>query len=107
MDVREKLVELLDDMQRSGTGYFGIAIENKKIADYLIRHGVTVQDWVSVKERLPQEKVDCIVHYKHAYCDNDDYWAIGMCFYDGEKFQFDPAYKVTHWMPMPEPPKGE
>ena len=106
-DVREKLVELLDDMQRSGTGYFGSAIENKKIADYLIRHGVTVQDWVSVKERLPQEKVDCIVHYKHAYCDNDDYWAIGMCFYDGEKFRVDPAYKVTHWMPLPEPPKGE
>ena len=30
MDVREKLVDLLDDMQRSGTGYFGSAIENKK-----------------------------------------------------------------------------
>ena len=44
MDVREKLVELLDDMQRSGTGYFGSAIENKKIADYLIAHGVTVQE---------------------------------------------------------------
>ena len=44
MDVREKLVELLDDMQRSGTGYFGSAIENKKIADYLIAYGVTVQD---------------------------------------------------------------
>ena len=43
MDVREKLVELLDDMQRSGTGYFGSVIENKKIADYLIAHGVTVQ----------------------------------------------------------------
>ena len=44
MNVREKLVELLDDMQRSGTGYFGSAIENKKIADYLIKHGVTVQE---------------------------------------------------------------
>lgn len=30
MNVREKLVELLDDIQRSGTGYFGSAIENKK-----------------------------------------------------------------------------
>lgn len=39
MDVREKLVELLDDMQRSGIGYFGSTIENKKIADYLIAHG--------------------------------------------------------------------
>ena len=107
MDVREKLVELLDDMQRSGTGYFGSAIENKKIADYLIRHGVTVREWISVDDMLPGEKVNCIVHYKHAYCDNDDYWAIGICFYDGEKFQMDLSYKVTHWQYLPQPPKGE
>ena len=69
--------------------------------------GVTVREWVDVKDRLPEEKVNCIVHYKHSYCDNDDYWAIGFCFYDGEKFQLDPAYKVTHWMSSPEPPKGE
>ena len=61
--------------------------------------------WISVEDRLPEEKVDCIVHYRHAYCDNDGYWAIGICFYDGEKFLFDPAYKVTHWMQMPEPPE--
>lgn len=107
MDIREKLVGLLDDMQRSGTGYFGSAIENKKIADYLITHGVTVQEWISVNEKLPEEKVNCIVHYKHAYCDDDDYWAIGICFYDGEKFQMDWSYKVTHWQYLPQPPKGE
>ena len=107
MDIREKLVELLDDMQRSGTSYFGNAIENKKIADYLIAHGVTVQEWIPVEERLPEEKVNCIVYYKHAYCDNDDYWAIGIYFYNGEKFQMDWSYKVTHWMPLPKPPKGE
>ena len=129
MDVREKLVELL-------TGYsIDTQQDVECFADHLISNGVTVQEdckecaeatqncivklqeqiselrsaqeWISVKERLPQEKVDCIVHYKHAYCDNDDYWAIGMCFYDGEKFQFNPAYKVTHWMPMPQPPKVE
>lgn len=63
--------------------------------------------WISVKEHLPEEKVNCIVHYKHAYCDNDDYWEIGICFYDGEKFRIDLGYKVTHWMPIPHPPKGE
>ena len=98
-NTREKLIELLDMWQQYATG--------EEHVDYLIANGVTVQEWISVKERLPKEKVNCIVHYKHAYCDNDDYWAIGMCFYDGEKFQFDPAYKVTHWMPLPEPPKGE
>ena len=63
--------------------------------------------WISVRDRLPEEKVNCIVHYQHAYCDNDGYWAIGFCCYDGEKFQFDPAYKVTHWMPLPRPPKAD
>ena len=111
MDVMEKLVDLLREApynifgNKLGNCYFDSCLE--LIADHLISNGVTVQEWISVKERLPQEKVNCIVHYKHAYCDNDDYWAIGICFYDGEKFQFGPAYKVTHWMPLPEPPKGE
>ncbi|MDD7537688.1 MAG: DUF551 domain-containing protein [Oscillospiraceae bacterium] len=109
MDVREKLVDILKQAPFEGKVLDEWWWEEKikRIADHLIRNGVTVQEWISVKERLPQEKVDCIVHYKHAYCDNDDYWAIGMCFYDGEKFQLNPAYKVTHWMPMPQPPKGE
>ena len=103
MDVREKLIEIL----KKPIFPHEMVDPIEAVADYLLDSGVTVQEWVPVKERLPQEKVDCIVHYKHAYCDNDDYWAIGICFYDGEKFQFDPAYKVTHWMPMPQPPKGE
>ena len=101
MDVREKLVELLDRFVYDE--WYG----NGDIAEKLISNGVTVQEWISVEDRLPEEKVDCIVHYKHAYCNNDGYWAIGFCFYDGEKFQFDQAYKVTHWMPIPQPPKGE
>ena len=129
MDVKEKLVEILAEYFNIGDSYAynltrvksafacgTVGLDDfeefddetvEDIASYLIANGVTVQEWISVDERLPQEKVDCIVHYKHAYCDNDDYWAIGMCFYDGEKFQFDPAYKVTHWMPLPQPTKGE
>lgn len=129
MGVREKLVELLSKYFNIGDSYAYNLTRVKRafacgtvglddfeefddetvedIASYLIDNGVTVQEWISVTERLPEEKVDCIVHYKHAYCDNDDYCAIGMCFYDGEKFHLDPAYKVTHWMPIPNPPKGE
>ena len=99
MDVREKLVELIAETIELYPS------EREELADGLIANGVTVQEWISVEDRLPEETVDCIVHYRHAYCDNDGYWAIGFCCYDGEKFLFDPAYKVTHWMPMPEPPK--
>lgn len=104
MDVMEKMVELLTnspqlDVLDWTTGW-------EEAANYLIAHGVTVQEWISVDDRLPEEKVNCIVHYKHAYCNNDGYWAIGFCFYDGEKFQLDQAYKVTHWIPTLQPPKG-
>ena len=101
MDVREKLVELL---KSGGVRDFPF---NAALADHLIAHGVTVQEWVSVDDRLPEEKVKCIVRYKHAYCDNDDYWAIGISFYDGEEFQIGLSYKVTHWQYLPQPPKGE
>ena len=104
MDVRAKLIELFYD----NNVWCDQKIEG--LADdvmYIIANGVTVQEWISVDDRLPEEKVDCIVHYKHAYCDNDDYWAIGICFYDGEKFQMDLSYKVTHWQYLPQPPKGE
>ena len=109
MDVREKLVEILKQAPFEGKVLDEWWFEEKikRIADHLIANGVTVQEWISVDERLPEEKVNCIVHYKHAYCDNDDYWAIGICFYDGEKFQIDLSYKVTHWMPLPQSPKGE
>ena len=107
MDVREKLVELLQDENNPVWMWFPNNATMAQLADYLINSGVTVQEWISVDDELPEEKVDCIVHYKHAYCDNDDYWAIGICFYDGEKFQMDLSYKVTYWQYLPQPPKGE
>ena len=103
MDVRGKLIEIL----RKPIFPHELVDQTEAVADYLLDSGVTVQEWISVDDMLPGEKVNCIVHYKHAYCDNDDYWAIGICFYDGEKFRIGCAYKVTHWMPMPQPPKGE
>ena len=111
MDVREKLVGIVcDATQIDGCNHscnHSPCTMVSGIVDALIKNGVAFQKWISVDDRLPEEKVNCIVHYQHAYCDNDGYWAIGFCFYNGKKFQLYPAYKVTHWMPLPEPPKGE
>ena len=100
MDIKKKLMELLSPTSLNFE-------QATYLADYLVKNGVTVQEWISVDDRFPEEKANCIVYYQHAYCDNDGYWAIGFCYYDGEKFKFYPAYKVTHWMPLPHPPKGE
>ena len=100
MDVKEKLVELLDDMQRSGTGYFGSAIENKKIADYLIRHGVTVQEWISVKEP-PKEKGTYIV------CTDNGGILLGHWYGTAWNAGGGANKHLAYWMEKPQPPKGE
>lgn len=60
--------------------------------------------WISVDERLPEHKQNIMVL-------NDG--VVGMCSYNMTYF-FDNIYygnqetfghNVTHWMPLPEPPK--
>ncbi len=54
MDVREKLVDLLREApynifgNKLGNCYFDSCLE--LIADHLIANGVTIQEWISVKE---------------------------------------------------------
>ena len=99
MDVREKLVELLDIIIQPGQKTLG------DIADYLIAHGVTVQEWISVKDRLPEDykqrvMVICIGDYPIGYPKIDtDRYVRGHWVRNG--------IYVTHWMPLPQPPKGE
>ena len=51
MDIMEKLVELLNEVQETGVnetpagfGYTSDYVENEEVASYLIAHGVTVQE---------------------------------------------------------------
>ena len=100
MNVREKLVQLLKDIMPLFTF--------EEQVDHLIAHGVTVQEWTPVTERLPETCVAvlarCFYHGKwrtlvcHTSKRNDGEW------YTNEIGQWVP---VTHWMPLPQPPKGE
>ena len=58
MDVREKLVELIFSSLCRHIHKSCKLAEN--IADDLITHGVTVQEWISVKDRLP-DKDGCYI----------------------------------------------
>ena len=49
MDVREKLVKILADAGMGKT-------ERNFLADHLIMSGITVQEWIPVTERLPDNK---------------------------------------------------
>ena len=61
MDVREKLVELqlqadiADNISENGTQH------REFIADLMIANGVTVQEWIPVDERMPENEQDVII----------------------------------------------
>ena len=53
MDIREKLAELL--VRCSIEEYITIEpVAESRLVDFLVKHGVTVQEWISVKDELPE-----------------------------------------------------
>ena len=99
MDVREKLVELLDNAIIDSDDNYGFPNTNQ-VADHLISNGVTVREWVSVDDRLPDKPMKCLVYTKRGDCGGYEITYYNQGFY----LQYS---NVTHWMPMPQPPKGE
>ena len=107
MDVREELVELLD----TNCGYVD-EVEAEVLAYYLIANGVTVQEWVSVDDRLPEEG-----EYVLCVLKGFNYGGkIQVCkFVPADNSKDKPYFEhfrngfpsVTHWMPLSQPPKGE
>lgn len=104
MDVREKLVEIL----RKPIFPHELVDPIEAVADYLLDSGVTVQEWISVKDRLPEPFVSVLVQMpgedpfptvREGFISNDGIWQSAM-------FRREHG-EVTHWRPMPQPPKGE
>ena len=102
MDVREKLVEIL----RKPIFPHELVDPTEAVADYLLDSGVTVQEWISVEDRLPEagEYVVCIAKRNPfsrfmpmvARIEKNG-WVNPMT----EQY----ISEVTHWMQMPEPPE--
>ena len=54
--------------------------------------------WIPVTERLPDKPMKCLVYTKRGECYGYDI----ACYNQGFYLQYA---NVTHWMPLPEPPK--
>ena len=109
MDVREKLVELLRNSPHLDIvkGYKGNDCTFEQGADWLIAHGVTVQEWISVDDELPEDDSDVLAYLRigeeSRICPAN--YAKGMWF--DWIFNTPVTESITHWMPIPQPPKGE
>ena len=64
-------------------------------------------EWISVKERLPEKPGECLVTYHPCYWDNvQPEIRVGIDSFRGKTAWAKKKYqRVTHWMPLPEPPK--
>ena len=105
MDVRGKLIDLIIDAKRTDqeTGSF-----TEYLADCLINNGVTVQEWISVDDELPEVGgyVVCIAK-RNPF--SRFMPMVARIEKNGWVNPITEQYisEVTHWMPMPNPPKGE
>lgn len=61
----------------------------------------TVGGWISVKDKLP-ERYERVLTYDER-CGVKENWAIRLKPY----VDWSQGYHITHWMPLPEPPKEE
>jgi hypothetical protein len=97
-----------------------------RVADYLITKGVTIQKWIPVTERLPEERESIFEKFYGTKRwealmfrkISDDVLAV-VKYEDGTRkvktihttdgewrlINFYGAKEVTHWMPLPEAPK--
>ena len=108
MDVREKLIELIAKAKYICANDYSDHTEDEYIADTLLDNGVTVQEWVSVNDRLPEagEYVVCIAKR------NPFSRFMPMVARIEKNGWVNPTTEqyiseVTNWMPIPQLPKGE
>ena len=100
MQIREERIkEMAKDLEQTGMleGYSRCVIA----AQELIDAGWSKQAWISVEERLPTEQDvgdDCGVIAIHKRSTKR---------YFHWRSVADNPFDFTHWMPLPEPPKGE
>ena len=108
--------EMAEEYLRKMWGNDGDATEEMKcVSDFLAGYN-TAQQWIAVKDRLPEVGQDVLVWYHGSCCTAylqkvksvklqppqfNNVEMFEWCFGDFEDFD------VTHWMPLPTPPKEE
>lgn len=103
MDISEKLVELI-----GGTPCVGFSSRSaiEHVANWLVQNGVMVQEWIPVKTRLPNDSATVTLCTRSRIVGTgfyNKYTKTWLQYYSGGSI----CVEVTHWMPLPEPPKGE
>ena len=100
---REKMIELaevIDSYFGCDAAYFDV--DKFTLAKRIMEAGWTKQEWISVKDRLPEYENQVLTY-------RGESGIIVERMFPGATwdFDYDIIDAVTHWMPLPQPPKGE
>ena len=90
------------------TGIRGIAHEAANAIEELTARDTNVPSWIPVTERLPEQGKRYLVA-RYDYVTETPF--IDILWHDAHDLWWNRLYKgncnVTHWMPLPEPPKED
>nr|MBQ1578091.1 DUF551 domain-containing protein [Oscillospiraceae bacterium] len=101
-----EMMEILKDMEDRYTeaavileGLEDDRFSRRAEALRLVREKLLLPDWNAVKDGLPDVAGWYLVFYNGS--------KMQVAFFNGKKWPFDNHYhKVTHWLPLPEPPEA-
>ena len=66
------------------------------------------QQWINVKDRLPEEDVDVAIGWFQKTASNKTFWTVDAAQLTNKVFSGWRVYpEVTHWMELPTAPKEE
>ena len=103
MDVREKLVEIVKKAAYSSLPSNTEDFHLNMFVTNLLSHGVTVQEWISVDKRLPENFISVLGYMTDA----GEFPPVRECYTVGNVLFF-PAlgdiHPVSHWCEMPQQP---
>lgn len=74
-----------------------------------------MNEWISVKDRLPSQGKHVLAYSLdplnkgcfRAYWSGDIYYPSWNCYPIGSNASDGLVFDITHWMPLPEPPKED
>ena len=87
---------------RAGTGNGCITRLKKDAADAI--EELSKPKWISVEERLPEENANYLTYGVFLPLGVK---AMDLCRFNGKGWLTTTTVKITHWMPLPEPPKED
>lgn len=98
----EEMAKIISEKQNGGWKFVGDSeyttdVSNEELAEHIYNAGYSKQsEWTSVEERLPEEFDNVLVYDGVVTVDHISV---------GGEWWYHNHDAVTHWMPLPEPPK--